>query len=69
MVIDMDRWGDYWRFTTASSHRLFSEFWPSEGVTVEAYGNAFVAMEYLYGLASVDCRHKSWNSKILIIKC
>jgi len=51
---DMERWGDYWRFTTASSHRLFNEFWPSEGVTVEAYGNVLVAMAYLYGLSSVE---------------
>lgn len=51
---DMERWGDYWRFTTASSRRLFNEFWPPEGVTVEAYGNVLVAMAYLYGLSSVE---------------
>jgi hypothetical protein len=52
----MERWGDYWRFTTASSYRLFSEFWPSEGLTVEAYGNVLVAMAYLYGLSSVELK-------------
>jgi hypothetical protein len=54
---DMERWGDYWRFTTASSRRLFSEFWPSErGLTVEAHGNVLVAMAYLYGLSNVELK-------------
>jgi len=53
---DMDRWGDFWRFTTASAHRLFSEFWPSEGLAVRAHGNVLVAMAYLYGLASVELK-------------
>lgn len=53
---DMDRWGDYWRFTTASSHKLFTEFWPSECVTIEAYGNVAVAIAYLHGLASGELR-------------
>jgi hypothetical protein len=53
---DMERWGDYWRFTTMSSHRLFSEFWPSEGLRVEAYGNVLVAMAHLYGLSSVELK-------------
>ena len=55
---DMDRWGDYWRFTTASSHRLFAECWPSESVTVEAFGNVLVAAAYLYGLSSVELQRE-----------
>lgn len=55
---DMDRWGDYWRFTTASSHRLFAEFWPPEHVTVEALGNVLVAAAYLYGLSSVELQRE-----------
>jgi SAM-dependent methyltransferase len=51
---DMDRWGDYWRFTTASVEKLFAEFWPSECTSIKAYGNVLVAIAYLYGLASND---------------
>ena len=48
---DMDRWGDYWRFTTASAQHLFEEFFPPEKVTVESYGNIMVACAFLHGLA------------------
>lgn len=53
---DMDRWGDYWRFTTASTQKLFGEFWPSESLSIEAHGNVLVAIAYLLGLASDDLR-------------
>ncbi len=47
---DMDRWGDYWRFTTASARRLFEECWPPDQVLIEAHGNALLAVAYLHGL-------------------
>jgi hypothetical protein len=53
---DMDRWGDYWRFTSASAHRLFGELWPPGCVIIEAFGNVLVAIAYLQGLASSDLR-------------
>ena len=28
---DMDRWGDYWRFTDLSARRLFEEVFPASG--------------------------------------
>ena len=48
---DMDRWGDCWRFTTWSAQQLLEEFVPPERITVEGYGNVFVATAFLYGLA------------------
>jgi SAM-dependent methyltransferase len=51
---DMDRWGDHWRFTTASMARLFGEVFPEELVTVEAHGNVLAATAFLYGLASAE---------------
>lgn len=51
---DMDRWGDYWRFTSASARRSFEEFWPAESVSIETHGNVLVATAYLQGLASDD---------------
>lgn len=48
---DMDRWGDYWRFTDASVRRLFGDVFGPDNVTVEAHGNVLVACAFLQGLA------------------
>jgi SAM-dependent methyltransferase len=48
---DMDRWGEYWRFTSLSARKLLEEAFPSTGVQVQAYGNVLSANAYLYGLA------------------
>jgi len=53
---DMERWGDYWRFTSLSARRLFEEVFPPANVTVEAYGNVLAATALLYGLASHELR-------------
>lgn len=49
---DMERWGDYWRFTSLSARRLFEEVFPPANVTVEAHGNVLAAIAFLHGLAS-----------------
>ncbi len=50
---DMDRWGDFWRFTDLSTRRLFEEaFVPAGGsVNVCARGNVVVAKQFLDGIA------------------
>ncbi|HEV2719699.1 MAG TPA: methyltransferase domain-containing protein, partial [Thermoanaerobaculia bacterium] len=50
---DMDRWGDYWRFTSLAARRLFeeSEF---RDVAVAAYGNVLSASAFLIGLAAEE---------------
>lgn len=53
---DMDRWGDYWRFTSLSARRLFEETFPKEKVTVKAYGNVLSAVAFLHGLAVEDLK-------------
>jgi SAM-dependent methyltransferase len=53
---DMERWGDYWRFTTASARRLFGEAFPTSNVTVEAYGNVLAASAFMHGLVTEDLR-------------
>lgn len=50
---DMDRWGDYWRFTTASTQRLFEEVFKG-GVEVESHGNVLAACAFLQGVAVED---------------
>jgi FkbM family methyltransferase len=46
---DMDRWGDYWRFTDRSLRDLFGEAVPAGNVVVESYGNVGVAKAFLDG--------------------
>ena len=53
---DMDRWGEYWRFTTLSASRLFEEIFPPSNVTVQGYGNVLVAVAFLHGLAATELR-------------
>jgi hypothetical protein len=48
---DMERWGDYWRFTDASARRLFSDVFGPENVTVVTYGNVLAASAFLHGIA------------------
>lgn len=55
---DMDRWGEYWRFTTLSARRLFEEVFPPDGVSVEAYGNVLAAIAFLHGLAADELRQE-----------
>lgn len=51
---DMDRWGDYWRFTSASTRRLFSDLAPDARVDIVVYGNVLAAVAFLHGLAVED---------------
>lgn len=53
---DMDRWGDYWRFTSLSARRLFAEFFPEARVTVQSYGNVLAAVALLHGLGAQEFR-------------
>jgi glycosyltransferase involved in cell wall biosynthesis len=53
---DMDRWGDYWRFTSLSARRLFECGFPEGEVRVEAHGNVLAATAFLQGLSTRDLR-------------
>jgi hypothetical protein len=53
---DMDRWGDYWRFTTSSARRLFEEAFPASQIDMQAHGNVLVAIAFLHGLAVEELR-------------
>ncbi|MCK4352485.1 methyltransferase domain-containing protein [candidate division WOR-3 bacterium] len=55
---DMDRWGDYWRFTDLSLRRLFEEVVPPENIEIEVYGNVLSAVAFLYGLAQHELTKK-----------
>jgi hypothetical protein len=49
---DMERWGDYWRFTTKSAEKLFVDVFGSDKVKVQSYGNLLSAVSLLEGIAS-----------------
>jgi SAM-dependent methyltransferase len=51
---DMDRWGEYWRFTTLSVRKLAEEEFPTSNIEVTSHGNVLIANAYLYGLTVED---------------
>lgn len=55
---DMDRWGDYWRFTTLSAKHLFEKVFPPESVEVQSHGNVLIAITFLHGLAAQELKRK-----------
>lgn len=48
---DMDRWGDYWRFTTLSVKKVFGEVFGDGNIQIDFYGNCFAAMNFLRGIS------------------
>ena len=50
---DMDRWGDYWRFTDLSIRKLTEAVFGKDNVEITIYGNVLAATAFLQGL-SVD---------------
>jgi SAM-dependent methyltransferase len=55
---DMDRWGDYWRFTTLSAQRLFADVFSPTNVDVESHGNVLAANAFLHGLVEEELRRE-----------
>jgi len=55
---DMDRWGDYWRFTDASTRRLFGNVFGPENVAIATHGNVLTACAFLQGLAASELKAK-----------
>jgi SAM-dependent methyltransferase len=58
---DMDRWGEYWRFTTLSVRKLAEEEFPAANIEITSHGNVMVANAYLYGLAVEDLSPRHLN--------
>jgi SAM-dependent methyltransferase len=55
---DCEHWGEYWRFTTLSAHKLFTEMFREDRVTVQGHGNVLVAMAFLHGLLVTELRQE-----------
>jgi hypothetical protein len=53
---DMDRWGDYWRFTVLSAKKLFEEVYGEGKVEVSSYGNVLSSIAFLEGISSGELK-------------
>lgn len=51
---DMERWGDYWRFTSLAVRRLFEECFQPAQIEIETFGNVLTAISFLHGLAAAE---------------
>jgi SAM-dependent methyltransferase len=51
---DMDRWGDYWRFTSLSAQMLFDGAFGRGNVEVQAFGNVLTSVAFLEGLSAQE---------------
>ncbi len=49
-----DDWGEYWRITTQSAHRLFAETFPGAEIQVGSYGNVLAGCCCLHGIVSEE---------------
>ena len=56
---DMDRWGDYWRFSTQSALKLFEDVFGNGNVEIVTFGNVLAATALLQGLAVEDLPDQS----------
>jgi SAM-dependent methyltransferase len=52
--IDMEQWGEYWRYTSRAARRLFADVFGEENVEVDAHGNVLVATAFIQGFAAED---------------
>jgi hypothetical protein len=54
---DMNRWGDYWRFTTRSAEEAFGEVFGKDNVIVQSFGNVLSSVSLLHGISSDELSH------------
>ena len=51
---DMERWGDYWRFTDLSVKKVFSEIFGEDNIEIESYGNILTSISILHGISAEE---------------
>jgi len=52
--LDLERFGEFWRFTRASAARLFAEAFAGGTVAVQSHGNVLAAIAFLEGLTCAE---------------
>jgi hypothetical protein len=53
---DMDRWGEYWRFTDLAARKVFCGVFGDNNVEVSTYGNVLACVAFLHGLSVGELR-------------
>jgi SAM-dependent methyltransferase len=48
---DVNRWGEYWRFTSMACRRLLEDQFGNDTVSVEPAGNVLATVAFLHGIA------------------
>jgi SAM-dependent methyltransferase len=48
---DMDRWGEYWRFTSKSIKKIFEACFDSRTISIYTYGNVKASIAFLHGIS------------------
>lgn len=56
---DMEQTGDYWRFTSASAQRLFSDEFGEGRVEVGVLGNVLASIAFLHGVSCGELNEES----------
>jgi SAM-dependent methyltransferase len=67
---DMDREGDFWRFTTRSLRDVARECFDPASVEVRSFGNVLTCIGFLHGLAQEDLRQEemdAWDDDFQLI--
>ncbi len=64
-------WDDLWRFTRASVRKLLAEKFPEQNISVTSYGNIYVAVSLLHGLALEEldpkkCEFQDNNYEVIL---
>jgi len=59
---DMDREGDFWRFTTRSLADLAAESFEPKRIDVRSWGNVLACVAFLHGLAQEDLRAEEMDA-------
>ena len=65
---DMNRWGDYWRFTPLSIQKAFTEVFAKDNIKVYFYGNVLSAISFLEGLAGGELTKEELDYKAQTIQ-
>ena len=58
---DMERWGQYWCFTTRSMEQLLATVFFPDQVTVATHGNVLAAIALLHGLVTEELKPEELN--------
>lgn len=58
---DMNRWGDYWRFTTLTVEKLLAKYFKVDTFEVVSFGNAYTASSFLYGISAEEISNSKLN--------